>query len=260
MLPAERLNRIKKIISEKKQIDVLSLSQILNVTEATIRRDLEKLENENFLKRTHGGAVLNDSPNTAVSLFEINDEEDSSFKAISKIASKFINHNEVIFLGPGITSRYIARALEDKINLMMATTDLMVAHDCAQFCPQVRIFLPGGDLNSTNLQLSGRTTYNSLKSFYFDHAFFDVDGITLERGYSASSLDKTYIIQDIRPLAKQSYAVCTYNRFDSESAAIIGDIDMFDCIISNEHAPQKFKEYYYKNNKRFFATFDAFRS
>lgn len=260
MLPVERLNRIKKIISDKKRIDVLSLSQQLNVTEATIRRDLEKLENENFLKRTHGGAVLNDTPIAATTLFDINDDEDSSYKAISKIASKFVNNNEVIFLGPGITSRYIVRALDEKINLMVVTTDLLVAHDCAQYCPQVKIFLPGGELNSSNLQLSGRITDTSLKSFYFDNAFFDIDGITLERGYSASSLVKAYIIQDICNISKQNFAVCTYNHFDTESAAVIGNINMFDCIISNEHAPQKFKEYYFKNNKRFFATFDAFRS
>lgn len=260
MLPVERLNRIKKIISDKKQIDVLTLSQELNVTEATIRRDLEKLENENFLKRTHGGAVLNDVSIAVSNLFDINEKDDSSYKVISKIASKFVNNNEVIFLGPGITSRYIVRAFEDKINLMVVTTDLLVASDCAQFCPQVKIFLPGGELNSSNLQLSGRITDTSLKSFYFDSAFFDIDGITLERGYSASSLVKAYIIQDVVTISKQNFAVCTHNNFDTESAAIVGNINMFDNIISNEYAPQKFKEYYFMNNKRFFATFDAFRS
>lgn len=260
MLAIERLNRIKKIISEKKRIDVVTLSQELNVTEATIRRDLEKLENENFLKRTHGGAVLNDSSAAVTSLFDINEDDDSAYKAISKISSKFVGNNEVIFLGPGITSRYIARAFDDKINLMVVTTDLMVAHDCAQFCPQVKIFLPGGELNSSNLQLSGRITDTSLKSFYFDSAFFDIDGITLERGYSASSLVKAYIIQDVSNISKRNFAVCTSSHFETESAAVVGNIDYFDCIISNEHAPQKFKEYYFNHNKRFFATFDAFRS
>jgi DeoR family fructose operon transcriptional repressor len=260
MLPIERLNRIKKIISEKKRIDVLTLSQQLNVTEATIRRDLEKLENENFLKRTHGGAVLNDSLKTIHTLFDISEEDDNSYKAISKISSKFVNNNEVVFLGPGITTRYIVRAFENKINLTIITTDLLVAHDCVQYCPQVKIFLPGGELDPSNLQLSGRITDTSLKSFYYDCAFFDIDGITLERGYSASSLSKAYIIQDVSIISKKNFAVCTSNHFDTESAAVIGNIDMFDCIISNEHAPQKFKEYYYNNSKRFFATFDAFRS
>ena len=60
MLPIKRLEEIKRILTENKQADVPSLAQELNVTEATIRRDLEKLENEQFLTRTHGGAVLNE--------------------------------------------------------------------------------------------------------------------------------------------------------------------------------------------------------
>jgi DeoR/GlpR family transcriptional regulator of sugar metabolism len=260
MLPVERLNRIKKIISEQKRIDVITLSQLLNVTEVTIRRDLEKLENENFLKRTHGGAVLNDSTIAASTLFDVNEEDESVYKSISKISSKFVANNELVFMGPGIASRYIVRAFEDKVNLTVVTTDLLVAHDCAQYCPQVKIFLPGGELNPSNLQLSGRITDTGLKSFYFDCAFFDIDGITLERGYSASSLIKSYIIQDVSTISKQSFAVCTSNHFDTESAAVIGNINMFDSIISNENAPQKFKEYYFNNNKRFYATFDAFRS
>lgn len=73
MLPIKRLEEIKRILTENKQADVPSLAQELNVTEATIRRDLEKLENEQFLTRTHGGAVLNEQETSEVSLFQLPD-------------------------------------------------------------------------------------------------------------------------------------------------------------------------------------------
>lgn len=260
MLPMERLNRIKKIIFEKKQMDVSTLSQQLNVTEATIRRDLEKLENENYLTRTHGGAILNETTLVTSTLFDISIEDDSLYKTISKVAVKFISNHEVVFFGPGITSRYIVRELEDKQNLTIVTTDIMVAHDCAQYCPQVKILIPGGELNSSTLQLSGRITDTSLSTFYFDSAFFDIDGVSLERGYSASSLEKAYMIQDVNKISRRSFAVCKYNKFSTESAANIGNIKMFHSIISNQQAPEIFKEFYYNNNIQFFATFDVFRS
>ena len=59
MFKAERLHRIKEIIFERKQIDVATLSTLLNVTEVTIRNDLEQLEKSGFLTRYHGGATLN---------------------------------------------------------------------------------------------------------------------------------------------------------------------------------------------------------
>ena len=74
MLPIKRLEEIKRILTENKQADVPSLAQELNVTEATIRRDLEKLENEQFLTRTHGGAVLNEPKHSNISLFQLPDD------------------------------------------------------------------------------------------------------------------------------------------------------------------------------------------
>ena len=61
MFQIERLQLIKQILSEKKSVDVMWLSGQLEVSEVTIRRDLEKLETEGFLKRTYGGAILNES-------------------------------------------------------------------------------------------------------------------------------------------------------------------------------------------------------
>ena len=60
MFAAERQNKIKEILTEYKQINVSSLSSILNVTETTVRKDLEALEKEGFLFKTHGGAILNE--------------------------------------------------------------------------------------------------------------------------------------------------------------------------------------------------------
>ena len=59
MFASERLGIIKGLLIDKKHINVSDLSSMLNVSEVTIRRDLEKLENEDFLTRTHGGAVIN---------------------------------------------------------------------------------------------------------------------------------------------------------------------------------------------------------
>ncbi|WP_333791864.1 DeoR/GlpR family DNA-binding transcription regulator [Muricomes intestini] len=259
MLPIERLNNIKKILSEKKQMDVSTLAQTLSVTETTIRRDLEKLENENFITRTHGGAVLNETPQAAVSLFQAKNENTLLYTPISKIASNFVHDNAVIFLGPGVSSRYIARELHKKINVTLVTTDIMVAHDCALYSPQVSVIIAGGNLNTVTLQLSGRVTDSTLKTFFFDYSFLDIDGISLERGYSVDSLDKSYLTRDILELSKKSFAVCTYTAFNKESSSVVGNIRLFEALITNEQAPNEYKEFFFQNNIQIYAAFDAFR-
>ena len=233
MLPIKRLEEIKRILTENKQADVPSLAQELNVTEATIRRDLEKLENEQFLTRTHGGAVLNEQEPSESSLFQLPDTNKDIYSNIGKIASQFIQNNQVIFLGPGSCSRFIVRNLQAKINVTVITTDLMVAHDCAAHSPNVSVVIPGGNLNPSTLNLSGTMTFNSLDNFYFDISFFDIDGITMTRGYSVS-----------------------YDRFNCEAPAIVGDINMFPSVITNERVDALYKEYYFQHNIQVFATFN----
>lgn len=256
MIPAKRLEEIKRIVRENKQVDVNSLASELDVTEATIRRDLEKLENENFLTRTHGGAVLNTNTVKDISLFDVHVENPDIYENIGNIARQFISDNEVIFIGPGISSRYVVRNLNNKNNLTVVTTDIMVAHDCAAYSPYVTVILSGGYVNSTTLELSGQLATNSLKSLYFDESFFDIDGITLKRGYSVSSLDKAYITKTVLPLSKKSFALCPYIRFNQESSSVVGDIHLFSFVISNEHLDNSFKEYYFQNNIRLYATFN----
>lgn len=256
MLPIKRLEEIKRILTENKQADVPSLAQELNVTEATIRRDLEKLENEQFLTRTHGGAVLNEQEPAEISLFQLPDNDKDVYSNIGKIAAQFIQHNQVIFLGPGLCSRFIVRNLQSKMNVTILTTDLMVAHDCAVHSPNVSVILPGGNVNPSTLNLSGTMTSNTLDSFYFDASFFDIDGITMKRGYSVSSVNTAYLIQHVFEISKKNFALCPYDRFNSEAPAIVGDINMFPSVITNERADASYKEYYFKHKIQVFATFN----
>jgi DeoR/GlpR family transcriptional regulator of sugar metabolism len=106
MFPAERIKRIKEMLTETKQIDIASLSNALKVTEVTVRRDLEKLENENFLTRTHGGAVLNEEETKKESILLEDDAESiKTWNTIGQIASLIIKDNDVVFLSQGMVNR-----------------------------------------------------------------------------------------------------------------------------------------------------------
>ncbi len=261
MFPAERLNKIKEILIEEKQLDITTLSQMLHVTEVTMRRDLEKLENENFLTRTHGGAVINEEQSIAKArnVFNENDPKADQHQTIGEIAKCFINDGDVIFLGAGTISRYIARALKGKSRISAVTTDLLVAMDIAIYLPEVKVIFPGGDLNPHNFQLYGRFTEQSIKNLYYNIAFINVDGVSIQRGYTVDDIDKAYIGNDVMSVSKKVIAVCDDSSFDQISFAPLGPIETFNTIISSEQTPEKYKEYFFKNGIQFFCTFDVYR-
>ena len=92
--------------------------------------------------------------------------------------------------------------------------------------------------------------------FYFDISFFDIDGITMNRGYSVSSLNTAYLIQNVFKISKKNFALCPYNRFNCEAPAIVGDINMFSSVITNERVDSSYKEYYFQHKIQVFATFN----
>ena len=106
MFGPERIRLIKGILLDKKHINVSDLSAMLNVSEVTVRRDLEKLENEGFLTRTHGGAIINEATsNDGNEYAEF--EDDPLYEQrieISEIAAHMIDDNDVILLSPGLTN------------------------------------------------------------------------------------------------------------------------------------------------------------
>ena len=99
MFAVQRANIIKEYLLEKKQVEVTTLSKLLNVSEVTIRRDLEKLEKEGFLIRTHGGAVLNEQETPDIpDIIDITLDEDmiEDYEGIANIAAHMVDNGDII--------------------------------------------------------------------------------------------------------------------------------------------------------------------
>lgn len=260
MLAVERLKKIKKFLLENSTVDIITMSNLLNVSEATVRRDFEKLEQENFLIKTHGGAILIeddlvhiDIENKKVGI------DDYYFEKlnISDIAAYLVNDNSTVILCSGSVCKYIAKKIKTKNNLTVVTTDLDVAIELATQPSKVRIILPGGELNTDNFQLSGSMAVNNLSSFYYDIAFIDLDGITIDKGYFVDNLNKAYLIREIIKISKNVIAVCDYSKFDKPSFCFLGPLTVFNKIISNEQTPDVYKKYFFENNIKLITTYNA---
>lgn len=147
MLAAERIRKIKQILVEYKRADVSNLSSLLSVSDVTIRKDLERLENEGFLTRTHGGAVINEN-SPSDNLYNILDIPEIEHKQmIGLIAAQIVNNNEAIFIGPGTTCLQIAKNLKDKKNLTVVTNNVSAALSLSDVSG-VRVILTGGDMKT----------------------------------------------------------------------------------------------------------------
>ena len=257
MFAPERLRVIKGTLVDKKHIDVSTLSSMLGVSEVTIRRDLERLESENFLTRAHGGAILNEQ-----SLEEdYNDFHDDPFikdrLEISEIASHMIADNDIIILSSGPTNLCIAKKILNKKNVTVLTNDLNIACELSSNAT-TNVIVPGGDLDFASMSLLGKLTETNIKSFFVNKAFIEVEGVSMERGYTVQGIDRASIIIEMSKITTQCILICHYKAFNYNAFSQVGPINMVKKIITNPKLPDQYKKYFFENNIQLFTAFNAY--
>lgn len=256
MLATDRIKKIKQIIEEYKKADVSSLSNLLSVSEVTIRKDLERLENERFLTRTHGGAVLVEyrPDNIYYNIQEVPEIEHKI--TIGLIAAQMVNNNEAIYLGTGTTCLQVAKNLKDKKNLTIITNNITAAFEVADI-QGIKVELTGGEFRTKEYthSLFGNSVLHSLKNIYVDKAFIGVDGISFKRGYTVLDTDEGLISSEILKLTNEFIVLADSTKFNKITYCQIGELNMAKKIISDESVPEDYIKYYFENDIKIFTTY-----
>lgn len=257
MFAIERIRIIKNILIKDHKVSVAKLSEMLNVTEVTIRRDLEKLENEDFLKRTHGGAVLLDDVDDII--LDINEDmkDVESYQEIADTAVYLINDGDAIMLTNGSVNTFIAKALSVRNNLTVVTNDLQIASAFAHSSTNTLILL-GGDLDENAVY--GSMTVDNLKNFSFDHIFIEIDGFSETVGMTVSSTKKATLIQQAVKLADSVTVVCPSSFFGSKSFYRVGDLNIAHRVLTDSNLEDKYKNYMFGHNIPLFTSIDVYEN
>lgn len=259
MLSGERIRIIKTILLDKKHSNVADLSAILNVSEVTVRRDLEKLEREKFLTRTHGGALLNDDNTMSYDTENLSDDPWLDMRLeIAQIAAYMIDDSDVILLSPGLTNLMIARKILNKRNITVLTTDLNIASELATNAG-INVIIPGGDLHAATMTLTGRLTEENLNRFYVSKAFIEVEGVSLERGFTVQSMEKALVLNKMIAISKERIMVCPWKCFDQIAFSQVGPITVAGKIITNPQIPDSYKQYCFHHDIPLYTTFNTYK-
>lgn len=254
MFAVERKNLIKRFLTENKKVSVAKLSELLEVSEVTIRRDLEVLEKTGFLQRTHGGAVLVDDD-----IQRTNEPEknlfDEKYREIANTAFSLVSDNDTILLTSGKVNVHIAKRLTQKSNLTVVTNDLFIAMEFST-SPLNKLIMLGGDLSENAVY--GQLTLNNLNDFALKHVFAEVNGISKENGISVDSISKASLIQQACKNAKIITMVCIAENFNKDSLYRVGPITMPKRIITNPNLSDDYKKFIYESNIQLYTSVDLY--
>lgn len=255
MFAIERVKIIKNHLNKDQKVSVAKLSELLDVTEVTIRRDLEKLEKEGFLTRTHGGAVLLSYVEENRSEEVTDSHEDELRQEIANTAYHLVSDFDSIMLSNGLTNLQIAKKLATRSNLTVVTNDIRIAMEFSQSQNNTLILI-GGDLD--NYAVFGQMAIDNMKNFSFNHLFIEIDGMSKEIGMTVSSVKKATLIQQAIPLAEVITVICLSSCFGEKSLYRVGTLEVAHKVITDSKLADSYKNHIFNLNIPLFTSIEIY--
>lgn len=243
MLAIERKNEILATLQKEQRVLVSELAKKYDVTEETIRRDLEKLERDGFVKKTYGGAVLNKNTNVDLPLRIREKTNRQQKQKVAEIAASLIDEGDSIMLDASSTSLMIAQKIKNMRKLTVITTSVEVLIELSQ-SEGINVISTGGNLKASSLSLVGRNTEECLSRFNVDMAFVSCKGIDMERGIMESNELEAGVKLMMKKSAKQSVLVIDSSKFDKISFVKVMDFAKGDIVISDAVPDERWMKYF----------------
>ena len=215
MLAIERRNLILTALQEDRRVLVSDLSQRYDVSEETIRRDLEKLEKEGYVKKTYGGAVINESGNVDLPFMIRKKKNVIGKQRIAELAADLVEDGDRIMLDGSSTAVFIAKRLKSKRNLTVITNSIEILIELSDVSGW-KIMSTGGTMKEGSLALEGHQTERMLASFHVDKCFVSCKGLDAAAGVTDLS---------------ESYAEVKRLMLNASDRRILAvDESKFDCV------------------------------
>ena len=241
MFALERQKRITAILEREGAVWVSKLSQELGVTEETIRRDLEKLEKQELLVRTHGGAVPIDESTYELSLENRKRTNVDIKEKLAKEAVKYIVPGDIVFLDASTTTFYVAKELKKMTNVTVVTNSLRVINELIN---QENLKVIGvGGIASPNQSFVGSLAENTVETNYFaNKMFFSSKGVDADVGILESNEQECGIKKKMMENCRQKYYLCDKSKVGRVGFVKLAPLEDIDYFITEADLSDSWKE------------------
>lgn len=196
--------------------DVGALCTTFNISEATVRRDLQALQRDGRLLRVYGGAVaapFRHEPEESLELRKTHDSEGKA--AIAHKAIDFIESGDTIFIDGGTTTDVLASVLPDDRSVRIFTNNLLAVQTL--YARNIAVSLIGGELRKGSMSVYGPLADMALERLTFDKVFSSADGVDAEFGACEGSIEQAWFKDKLFRRASEVYLLATSEKLGRKS-------------------------------------------
>lgn len=233
MTTYERRQSLLDILRKQPGLRVPELAKVLDVSEGTVRNDMNALEDEGSLKRVHGGAVLNDHDQFKNNSFLLRYQKNAAAKlAIASKAAVLVDDGDSLLLDASSTGYYLAQALSDRQKLRVMTNGFEVARELAKNSSNT-VVLIGGVVNNDSSSVTGLLSEQIIAEMHIEKAFFSCSGFSLERGMTEVHFAEAQLKRKAIESSQQIIALIDSNKFGKEDLTPFARTDQITHLISD---------------------------
>ncbi len=239
---AQRHMYILDELEKSEMLKVSDLSNKLNVSIVTIRKDLKMLENKNLIYRTHG-LIYKSNPyiydKNVNEKHLINTEQKNR---IAKYAANLVEPNDAILIASGTTVHNFASAINVTSGKLIVVTSAMNVAIALSAKPNVEVIQLGGIVRSNSSSVVGLYAEEILKSMSFSKLFLGVDGIDADYGCSTSNLLEANLNHSMIKAAQKTIVLTDSSKFGKKGFGKICNLNEIDQIITDDGLSGKSKK------------------
>jgi len=233
----DRRSTIVEIIQTRGKLRVDELRKKFDVSNVTLRNDLKKLEEDGYLRRTHGGALKVETVAFDLALIEKEKKFSDEKRRIGKAAANLVREGETIILDSGTTTIEVARNIKNMKNITVLTNALNIATELAGR-EGLKVILTGGILREKSFSLVGPHAEQTLQDYFCDKLFLGVDGINSKDGVTTPNLLEAKVNRMMAEQANEVIVVTDSSKFSKRSLSLIVPVHKIDKVITDSNIPE----------------------
>jgi DeoR family transcriptional regulator of aga operon len=227
------------LLQERGEVTVAELSEQTGVSQMTIRRDLEALEQEGALRRVHGGAIDLASRGYAAP-YSVRAKRGTEAKAnIGRAAADMIGERETVILDVGTTTLQVAKALHNRRNLTVLTPSLQIANVLAKH-RGIRLMLTGGTITAGELSLVGDMAEEAFSRLRFDTFVMGIGGVSIESGCTEYSLEDASVKRAALACVRRCIVVAESSKLGKVTFAQVCPLERVDVLVTDSEVTKEY--------------------
>lgn len=241
MLKSARHSRIRQLVEAHGEVSVSELNQLLAVSDATIRRDLEEMAQRGWVRRTHGGAVAVERATKEPPILQRTGEHLDEKRRIGREAASLVTPGDTIFLGSGSTVHGVAENLHDVRDLTVITNALNVVNELAGH-DNIELIVIGGMFRRSEMSMVSHIAEQAIREFRADRVFMGMRGIDPIHGFTNDYLPEARTDRTILKMAPQIVIVADHSKLGLVSTVYLAQVTAAHILVTDTGAPRAMVE------------------